>query len=67
MTVMMTVKNSSLVQKIAEASSPRLAGRPRKDAEEENFIRFCKWLEGEGDSFFVVTLHGKMKELAKFN
>ena len=58
MTVMVTFKNSS---------SPRLAGKPRKEVEEENFIRLCEWLEGEGDSFFVVTLHGKMKELAKFN
>ena len=55
---MVTFKNSS---------SPRLAGKPRKEVEEENFIRLCEWLEGEGDSFFVVTLHGKMKELAKFN
>ena len=44
--------------KDTKASSPRLAERPRKENEQENFIRLCEWLE---------ELHEKMKELAKSN
>ena len=53
--------------KNAETSSPRLAGRPRKEVEQENFFRLCEWLKCEGDSFSVVEMHEKMKELAKSN
>ena len=44
-------------------TSPRLARKPRKDVEQENFIRLYGWLKGEGDSF--SELLEKMKELAK--
>ena len=51
-----------------EASLLRLAGSPRKEIEQDNFIRFCEWWKGEEDSFSVVELHKKkMKELAKSN
>ena len=53
--------------KNTEASSRLLAGRPRKEVQQENFIRLYKWLEGKGDSFSVVELYEKMKELAKSN
>ena len=54
--------------KYNEASLLRLAGRPRKEIEQDNFIRFCEWWKGEEDSFSVVELHKKkMKELAKSN
>ena len=45
--------------KYNEASLLRLAGRPRKEIEQDNFIRFCEWWKGEEDSFSVVELHEK--------
>ena len=60
-----TVKNTHL--KNTEASSPRLGGRSRREVQQEDFIRLCKWLEGERDSFSVVGLHEKMKKSAKSN
>ena len=38
-----------------------------KEVEQENFIRLCEWLEGERDSFSVIELHKKVKDLVKSN
>ena len=46
-------------RKYNEASLLRLAGRPRKEIEQDSFIRFCEWWKGEEDSFSVVELHEK--------
>ena len=43
-------------QKNTDASSARLARRPRKEVKQESFVRLCKRLEGGGDFLWLSCI-----------